>query len=174
MKKALIILSLVLFISKVYPQNPIKNCTNSATVSSTVSNFGIFNYPEKTYVGMVYNSVKEVKNLYPEELMSSILCANNQQWVDYNEINPPKLTQEKIDKINSNLKPQGVDLNNLTREQFAELKGVDISQVDKNLTKEDMVNSLLINGSNNPEIQKILDSGNQAESDTYHGNYKLL
>lgn len=100
MRKALIILSVVLFINKAYPQNPIENCTSGATVSSTVSNFGIFNYPEKTYVGMVYNSVKEVKNLYPEELMSSILCANNQQWVDYNEITPSKISQEKIRQIN--------------------------------------------------------------------------
>lgn len=100
MKKALIILSVVFFLNKVNSQNPIENCTSAVTVSSTVSNFRIFNYPEKTYVGMVYKSLNEVKNLYPEELLSSILCANSQSWVDFNEITPPIISQEKIRQIN--------------------------------------------------------------------------
>lgn len=82
-------------------QNDISNCTEGINLSLGVKNFSVFTYPSNTRVGMVYTNVSQVKNQTPEELMSSILCANTQEWVNFNEIEPSKLSKEKASQINN-------------------------------------------------------------------------
>lgn len=81
-------------------QNEASNCTDGISLSSGVTNFKVFSYPPNTRVGMVYNDVSQVKNQMPEELMGSILCANTQGWVNFNEIEPSKLSKVKESQIN--------------------------------------------------------------------------
>lgn len=44
----------------------------------------------------IYKNLNEVENRYPEQLMSSILSATNQKWVDYNTLGD-SLESEKLD-----------------------------------------------------------------------------
>jgi hypothetical protein len=84
----------------VIAQNPTSNCTNAITLSSQVRNFKVSNYPSNTFVGMSFTSKSQVKNLFPEELMASILSANTQEWVNFNEIIPSVISREKNNQIN--------------------------------------------------------------------------
>lgn len=85
-----------------YAQNPKERCANDIDLMKSIepNSFRVFTYPKGTRAGMVYNSLNEVENATPEELMSSILCANSQSWVNFNELTPSQISDDKIALIN--------------------------------------------------------------------------
>lgn len=74
----------------------------------TNSKFYIYSPPFKAKA--IYKNQSEAENLFPEQLMSSILSASNQEWVDYNTLGGTK----KSDKKNNN--------------HFEEVKKIDINK----------------------------------------------
>ncbi|CAZ95449.1 hypothetical protein [Zobellia galactanivorans] len=67
------------------------------------SEISFFQYPERTFVKAIYNSQAEATNVYPEQLLESIISATNQEWVNYNTLGgAEKASQKKqshFDKI---------------------------------------------------------------------------
>jgi hypothetical protein len=57
----------------------------------------------------IYTDISQVKNSYPEELMSSILCANNQDWVDFNTLGGNKKSEKLSKKEFQEVKNMNVD-----------------------------------------------------------------
>ncbi|WP_440880855.1 hypothetical protein [Tenacibaculum sp. C7A-26P2] len=74
-----------------------------STNNITETNFYVYKPSFKSKP--IYNSINEVKNSYPEELMSSILSANSQEWVNYNtlggEKNADKKSESHFNKVNN-------------------------------------------------------------------------
>lgn len=60
---------------------------------------GFLVYEPHFLVKAIYTDFSEVKNGYPEELLSSILSANNQQWYDSNMVASSGLREVKDKKF---------------------------------------------------------------------------
>ncbi len=67
------------------------------------SEISFFQYPEGTNAYAIYNSQAETTNMYPEQLLESIISATNQDWVDYNTLGgaekASKKKQSHFDKV---------------------------------------------------------------------------
>ena len=67
------------------------------------SEISFFQYPERTFAKAIYKSQAEATNVYPEQLLESIISATNQEWVNYNTLGgAEKASQKKqshFDKI---------------------------------------------------------------------------
>ncbi|OWW26518.1 hypothetical protein B4Q04_02190 [Zobellia sp. OII3] len=67
------------------------------------SEISFFQYPEGTFAKAIYKSQAEATNVYPEQLLESIISATNQEWVNYNTLGgAEKASQKKqshFDKI---------------------------------------------------------------------------
>lgn len=61
--------------------------------SGNISNTSYFLYEPTFKAKGIYKNINEVKNDYPEELMSSILCANTQKWVNFNTLRGDQETE---------------------------------------------------------------------------------
>ena len=81
-------------------QNEPSRCVKDIDLAQSVKNIQFFTYPSETKIGMSFKNLSEVKNRTPEELMASILCANSQAWVNFNELEPKEISKEKIENVN--------------------------------------------------------------------------
>jgi hypothetical protein len=81
-------------------QNPPSRCVKEIDLAQSVKNVSFIEYPSETKVGMSFYNQNQVKNTTPEELMASILCANTQEWVNFNDLEPTVLSKEKELAIN--------------------------------------------------------------------------
>lgn len=64
-----------------------------STNNVSETNFYVYNPSFKANV--IYANINEAKNTYPEELMSSVLSANTQEWVNYNTLGGEKNADKK-------------------------------------------------------------------------------
>ncbi|MFL0094292.1 hypothetical protein [Tenacibaculum maritimum] len=64
---------------------------NTNNVSETI----FYVYKPSFKAKVIYTNINEAKNAYPEELMSSILSANTQEWVNHNTLGGEKSTEKK-------------------------------------------------------------------------------
>lgn len=72
------------FCYNLYSQNRI-NCEDKIVLSiSEIIEYEFHVYSPKLIVKKAFSSLKQVKNLYPEELLQSELSAVNQEWVNFN------------------------------------------------------------------------------------------
>ncbi len=76
--------------------------------STSIANYYIYNPTFKAKI--IFNSINQVKNDYPEELMSSIISASSQEWEDMNTLGgaleSDKKTESeflKVTKLDKNL-----------------------------------------------------------------------
>ncbi len=69
------------------------------------SEISFYQYPEGTNTKAIYKSQTEADNVYPEQLLESIISATNQEWVNYNTLGGAEKASEKkqshFDKIKS-------------------------------------------------------------------------
>lgn len=59
------------------------------------SEISFFEYPEGIYAKAIYDRQEDVENLYPEQLLESIISASNQEWVNYNTLGGAEKASEK-------------------------------------------------------------------------------
>ncbi len=67
-----------------------QNQSNIRLGVSEQNNLSFYEYVPRLKIKATMNSMADTKNQYPEELMTSILSATNQKWVNYNNIKEGK------------------------------------------------------------------------------------
>lgn len=78
-----VLITLLLFINLLNAQ---KEQSNIVLGYAEEHELGFYEYEPKLKVKATMTAMSEAKNQYPEELMTSILSATNQKWVNYNTL----------------------------------------------------------------------------------------
>lgn len=74
-----------------------------------ISNASYYVYDPPFKATKIYNSLSEINNEYPEKLMSSILSASSQEWVNYNTLGGEENADKKADSHFENVKSLNIE-----------------------------------------------------------------
>ena len=155
-------IALFFSIISIYAQNSKEHCTTGIILSSEIdaNSFKSFEYPKNTRIGMIFNNKSQVRNEFPEELMASILCANTQEWVNFNELEPVQISSDKIEQIDKADKTKNY-FNLLQKVEF-KANGLDYALIKFRLVVQDLEKPLYMTESmvrKNKRWLRITESG---------------
>ena len=119
--------------------------------------------------------IKEPQNMSTEELLNTLSRYDSKRKVKNNSKKLSKIKLEKIAKIQNISKNELLKAENLQNKSIGELRGIArlrrIKNYD-NLTKEDLIISLLKSESNPAEHNYMKNFNNSASDDTYDDKIK--
>lgn len=95
-RNILFILTICIF--KLEAQENVELGTRIILNTNSFSNAAYHEYKPFFKATAIYQNLEEVTNEYPEQLMSSILCASSQDWENYNTLGGEETAEKKSEK----------------------------------------------------------------------------